>query len=70
MDIITDIFEAVGDAITAFAGAIGNGFAGIINIFYNETGLTTLGTLGLIGVGVGIVYWAFRMVRGLMRVRG
>ena len=70
MEIITDIFEAIGNTITAFASSIGNGFAGIVSIFYNEGGLTTLGTLGLIGVGVGIVYWAFRMVRGLMRVRG
>lgn len=68
---VAHIFGAIGDAITAFAGVLGNGFTSLLAIFYDATsGLTAVGTLALIGVGVGIVYWAFRLVRNLISVRG
>lgn len=66
---ITAIFNSIGEAITAFATVIGNGFNGIISLFWSGEALTDLGTLAIIGVGVGVVYWAFRLVRGLLRVR-
>lgn len=69
---IAAIFEAVGDAITNFAQVLGNGFNSLISIFYTtgeNGGLTLLGTLLLIGMGVGVVYWAFNLIRGLVRVR-
>lgn len=68
------IFTAIGGVITAFAGVIGNGFTALLEIFYTtsgtNTGLTPIGILSLIGVGMGLVYWAFRMVRGLIKARG
>lgn len=68
---VTAIFEAIGTAITQFATILGNGFSGVLSIFYNATdGLTSVGTLSLIGVGVGLVYWAFRLVRNLIHLRG
>lgn len=70
---VADIFEAIGDAITSFAGVLGNGFQSLLALFYTSGengGLTALGTLALIGVGMGIVYWAFALVRRLISVRG
>lgn len=71
---VSAIFEAVGDAITSFAGVLGNGFSSLLAIFYDSTastpGLTAVGTLSLIALGMGIVYWAFSLVRGLIKGRG
>lgn len=64
------IFTVIGNVITAFAGVIGSGFTSLIALFYDATnGITLLGTLMLIGVGVSLVYWAFRLVRRLVRLR-
>lgn len=71
---VTAIFETIGSVITAFAGVIGNGFTALLEIFYVTTGtnagITPIGVLGLIGLGMSLVYWAFRLVRGLMKARG
>lgn len=67
---IEAIFTAIGNAVTNFAGVLGNGFTSLISIFYNsENGLTPVGLLLLIGAGIGIVYWAFAMVRSLISAR-
>ena len=63
------IFQALGTSITQFAAVVGNGVSGIISLFWDGTALTDLGMLSLVGVGVGLVFWAYRLVRGLMRVR-
>jgi hypothetical protein len=46
-------------------------FEGLVGIFYDDatTSLTLLGTLALIAVGVGIVAWAFGLVKSLFRMR-
>lgn len=67
---VTDIFEVIGDAITAFAGVLGNGFSSLLALFYNNNAVTTLGILALMGLGVAIVYWAFGLVMRLFRQRG
>lgn len=71
---VSAIFTEIGNAITAFAGVLGNGFSSLLEIFYVSTGdnagLTAIGVLSLIGVGMGIVYWAFTMVRNLIKTRG
>lgn len=68
---INDIFGAVGDAVTAFAGALSSSITSVTGMFYDASGttpqLTVLGTLILIVVGVGLVYWAFRLIKGLLR---
>ena len=71
--VITAIFGAVGSAITAFASALGDAVTAIVSMFYttgDNAGLTFLGTLLCIAMGVGVVYWAFRLIRGLIRNRG
>lgn len=67
---INDIFTAVGDAVTAFASALASSISSVTSMFYTSganAGLTVLGTLILIVVGVGLVYWAFRLIRGLLQ---
>lgn len=63
------IFQAIGTAITQFSQVVGNGISGIISLFWDGSALTDLGNLALVGVGVGLVFWAYRLIRGLMRVR-
>lgn len=68
---VEQIFGTIGDAITQFATQLGNGFSSIISMVYTtEGGITPLGTLLLVGTAVGIVYWTFNLVRGLVSVRG
>lgn len=67
---ISAIFEAVGQAISAFSTALASGISSVTSMFYQtgeNAGLTTLGTLLLIAVGVGLVFWAFRLIKGLVK---
>lgn len=77
MDIITQIFSAVGEAITGFSGALSSAVSSITAMFYtapsgsDTTGsLTFLGVLLCVAMGVGLVYFGFRLIRGLIRNRG
>lgn len=66
---INDIFGAIGDSVTAFSTALSSSVSSITSMFYTtgeNGGLTVLGTLVLITVGVGLVYWAFRLIKGLL----
>lgn len=73
---VSDIFGVITQAITNFASSLGDAVTNIASLFYapasgSETSghITFLGTLALIGVGCGIVYWAFRMIKGLIAQR-
>lgn len=72
---ITQIFQVLGDIISAFASLVVDLFSSVVSIFYTAgTGsdpgsLTIVGTLTLIGAGVGLVMWAFRFLRSLIRVK-
>ncbi|MCH5171637.1 MAG: hypothetical protein J1F31_02245 [Erysipelotrichales bacterium] len=67
---IAKIFEVITQAVTAFVGSLGTAVNSITSLFYvDETGFTMLGTLILISAGVGLVYWAFRLIRGLISQR-
>lgn len=72
---ISALFTEIGNVITSFAGVIGNGFTNIIGLFWDSSlgtsgGLTTLGILSLIPMGLGLVWFAFKMVRRLFKARG
>lgn len=73
---ISEIFQSIGDVITSFAGVLGNGFTSLIAIFWDSTlnsgagGLTTIGILSLIGLGMALVMWGFRLIRSLFHARG
>jgi len=68
---INAIFGAVTDAITAFASCVGDSVTSVTSMFITESSgtysLTVLGTLLLIAVGVGLVFWAFRLIKGLVK---
>lgn len=68
---ITAIFDTIADVVTAMTGVIVDIFESFVAIFYDSatTSLTLFGTLALIGAGVGLVYWALGLVRGLFNVR-
>ena len=73
MNIISDIFTAVGQAITSFTTNLSSAVNGITSMFYTSGengGLTFLGLLLCIALGVGLVYWAFRLIKGLIKHRG
>lgn len=68
MNIVTEIFELISDAFTGFFGVLNTGITSIIGLFYNNTsGFTLLGTLLLIGLGVGLVWTLISFVTGLVK---
>lgn len=71
---VADIFSVITDAITQMLSALTSAINGIVPLFYvaptgTETSghMTFLGVLLLIAVGVAVVYWAFRLIRGLVQ---
>lgn len=67
---ISAIFTSVGSVITGFTTALISAFGGIGDAIYSGESLTTLGLLLMLGLGMGLVYWAFRVIRGLVKTRG
>lgn len=74
MDIINSIFEAVGRAITQFSTNLGSAITSVTSMFYTSGdgsgSLTFLGVLLCIALGVGLVLWAFRLIKSLIKHRG
>jgi len=65
--LVSDIFAAIGESVTGGATALTSAISSITAMFYaSGTGLTFLGTLSLIAVGMGLLYWGFGLVRGLI----
>ena len=62
------IFQTVTTVITQFLTSLSTAFTGITSLFYNEEQLTFLGTMLLIGAGVGLVYWVFYVIMRLVRI--
>lgn len=69
------IFEVLGQIITAFINLLVSLFEAVVSIFYTAGtqgaagSLTMVGTLALVGLGTGLVIWAFHYIRNLIRVR-
>lgn len=69
---ISAIFTTISQAVTSFVSALGNAVSGVTSMFWDAEAsgggqLTVLGTLLLIASGVGLVYFGFRLIRGLIR---
>lgn len=64
---VGDIFAVIGQTVSEFVATLVSGVNGLIPLIYNATdgAFTIVGTLLLIAVGMGIVYWCFRLLRGL-----
>lgn len=66
-EVITAIFGTITSTISEFAKSIGQAVSSVGNMFYADGQMTFLGTLLLLAVGVGLIYWAFRLIRSLVR---
>lgn len=70
---VSQIFEGITSAVTAFIGTLNSGITSMLALFYTSgenAGLTVLGTLTVIVVGVSLVYFLLRFIMGLARLRG
>lgn len=65
-NLVTEIFDQAGDAVTGFTDVLNNGVSGVTKLFYANGNLTMLGTLLVVGIGVGVVYFGFRLIRSLL----
>ena len=66
---VNAIFTTIGEVIAGYVDAISEMFSALIAIFYvEETGLTLIGTLLLLAVGIGVVIWGFNMVVNLINL--
>lgn len=65
---IVQFWESVVQVVTGFTNALIGAFSNITELFYeSETGFTIIGQLLLIGLGMSIVYYAFRFIRSLIK---
>lgn len=64
------IFEAIGGAFSGFFNIFETGITGIIGMFFSEGQITDLGQLVLLGLGVGLFYTVFRLIRRLVKLKG
>lgn len=68
---IAEFWELVVQIVTGFLSALTSAFNGIVDLFYQaEGGFTVIGQLLLVALGMGIVYFAFRFIRSLIKNRG
>lgn len=73
MGIVTEIFSTLTEIITQVVNLIGGLFEGAVNIFYTSGesgGLTVLGVLALIGVGMGLFWLGFNFILRFIKMRG
>lgn len=65
---VANIFQVIADSITQFTTALVSGVNGMLPLIYDSSNggsLTFVGTMLLIAVGIGVVYWIFRLLRGI-----
>lgn len=70
MAIITELFAALTSIVTGFISVLVAGFNGIITIFWTtgaDGGLTVMGVLLLIGLGMGLVFFVFKFIKSLIQ---
>ena len=73
----SEIMEVVGEWVSAFVNCFKTIFEGLISIFYTQPStsggsgsLTLVGTLAMAGLGIGLVYFAYRVINKLIHLRG
>ena len=68
MDFVTELFSLISEVFTGFFGIIETGLTSVVGLFWdNTTGLTMIGTLLLVGLGVGLVWTLISFVTRLVR---
>lgn len=72
MQIVTDLFAVIGGAISNFATSLASAITSVTGMFYTPGtdggagSFTFLGVLLLVTIGIGIVYWSFRLIKSLV----
>ena len=67
MSVVSSIFEIFTEILEWFSTALSS----ISTLFYSpEAGLTFVGTLTVIGLGIGVVTMIIAMIRSLLKGRG
>lgn len=66
---ITAIFDTIGQGITGFSTCLATSVTSITSMFWDTTNSvpTFLGTLSLIGLSAGLVFFAFKVIRRLLK---
>ena len=71
---ITSIFETLGTIAEGFGSLVADLFQSAVNLLWtpgtdgSSGSLTVVGVFMLIGVSVGLFMWAFRYIKGLVRI--
>ena len=67
---INAILQTVTSWVTSFTTMFVDIFENLVKIFYNaESGMTLVGTLALGGLGISLVYFAYKVIRKLMKLK-
>lgn len=64
------ILEAILDVFTSVGTWIATSVNNLMPIFYGETGLTLLGTLGVAGLAFSVVFLIIGVIQNFMHFRG
>lgn len=68
MTFVSELFDLISEVFTEFFGVIQTGLSSVVGLFWEtETGLTMIGTIMLVGLGIGLVWTLIRFVTGLVR---
>ena len=67
---VADIFSSITSALTAFIGTLNSGLTAMVDLFYHAGQLTVVGVLMTIVVAVSLAWTLFRIITGLIRLRG
>ena len=67
---MTNVVTAITDVFEALSGWIVSAIGDVSALFYNaESGLTFMGTLAVIGLGIGIVFLLIGVIQNFLRMR-
>ena len=72
LNMIDEIFATITGTIDGFFGVLDNGIKSVVSLFYTQTAegagsFTFLGTMLMIGLGVGLVWTLIKWISGLVR---
>jgi hypothetical protein len=71
MGIVSAIFETLSEIITEVVTLMTSLFEGVAGIFYSEAdGLTFVGTLALVGLGISVFWLGFKFIRSWIKTKG
>lgn len=70
---VANIFEIISETLTEFFGVVSEGINSVVSLFYTlpaegvTPGFTFLGTILMIGLGIGLVWTLIKWISGLVR---